>query len=323
MNFDEILLWSNGSALHSRILEDLRSAPRVSRRCLWRGTINCIMQGYGTSGEAKHIARERQVPNIDERPLLPDSNDRGVPEVKKSDSWTSAVKESVKRKLVFWKDRILTLLKSFILSGCIDCQFVRLRWLVFWQRSLQGNGTIWRIRGFLVSIGWHDEQTAAKSWFLDESPYSIVWYYTIFCCGAAVLLPYSPFCLAVGYIFGVGQGVLIQMGAILLSSATCFAFGRYAFKDSVSIWKYTIFYAFGWSKFSQVQKWLSSHKIWMTLLRLIAKDWKEAGKVNLLMCFMPVPYGAHIYLFAISSVPFEQFIAFAMIGMMPYTFLGM
>ncbi len=61
----------------------------------------------------------------------------------------------------------------------------------------------------------------------------------------------------------------------------------------------------------------------MTLLKLIAKDWKEAGKVNLLMCFMPVPYGAHIYLFAISSVPFDQFIAFAMIGMMPYTLLGM
>eukprot|EP00291_Cryptomonas_curvata_P021512 CAMPEP_0172169556 /NCGR_PEP_ID=MMETSP1050-20130122/10769_1 /TAXON_ID=233186 /ORGANISM="Cryptomonas curvata, Strain CCAP979/52" /LENGTH=142 /DNA_ID=CAMNT_0012840623 /DNA_START=721 /DNA_END=1149 /DNA_ORIENTATION=+ len=61
----------------------------------------------------------------------------------------------------------------------------------------------------------------------------------------------------------------------------------------------------------------------MTLLKLIAKDWKEAGKVNLLMCFMPVPYGAHIYLFAISSVPFEQFIAFAMIGMMPYTFLDL
>jgi uncharacterized membrane protein YdjX (TVP38/TMEM64 family) len=61
----------------------------------------------------------------------------------------------------------------------------------------------------------------------------------------------------------------------------------------------------------------------MTLLNLISRDWKEAGKVNLLMCFMPIPYGAHIYLFAISSVPFEQFIAFAMMGMMPYTFLGM
>ena len=59
-----------------------------------------------------------------------------------------------------------------------------------------------------------------------------------------------------------------------------------------------------------------------TLLKLISKNWKEAGKVNLLMCFMPIPYGAHIYLFAISSVPLEQFVAFSMIGMMPYTFLG-
>ena len=76
-------------------------------------------------------------------------------------------------------------------------------------------------------------QTAARSWFLEESPYSIVWYYALFCLGSAVLLPYSPFCLAIGYIFGVGQGVLIQMGAILLSSVSCFTIGRYLLKNSV------------------------------------------------------------------------------------------
>jgi hypothetical protein len=194
------------------------------------------MHGYGTSGETIHSARERQVPNIDESPLLPDSNERRIPEVKKFESWTNAVKDSVKRKLNFWKDRILTLLKSplFYLGVLIVGSFAFAGWYfgnVVFRETVRRD-----ICAFSVSPD-SNEQTAAKSWFLDESPYSIAWYYTIFCCGAAVLLPYSPFCLAVGYIFGVGQGVLIQMGAILLSSATCFAFGRYAFKDSVSLWQ--------------------------------------------------------------------------------------
>jgi hypothetical protein len=88
------------------------------------------MQGYGTSGEAKHSTRERQVPNIEDHPLLPDSNDRRIPEVKKNESFTNAVKESVKRKLVFWKDRILTLLKSplFYLGVLIVSSFAFAGW---------------------------------------------------------------------------------------------------------------------------------------------------------------------------------------------------
>ncbi len=196
------------------------------------------MHGYGTAGEAKHSTRENQVPNLDERPLLPDSNDRRIPEVKKINSWTNVIQESVKRKLAFWKGRIITLLKSplFYLGVLIVGSFAFAGWYfgnVVFRETVQCN--VLSIFFRLMTYVDTNEQTAAKSWFLEESPYSIAWYYTIFCFGAAVLLPYSPFCLAVGYIFGVGQGVLIQMGAILLSSATCFAFGRYAFKTSVSI----------------------------------------------------------------------------------------
>jgi hypothetical protein len=47
--------------------------------------------------------------------------------------------------------------------------------------------------------------TEAKSWFLDELPYSLVIYYLIFCFCAMVLIPYGPFCIAIGYIFGLGE----------------------------------------------------------------------------------------------------------------------
>jgi hypothetical protein len=47
--------------------------------------------------------------------------------------------------------------------------------------------------------------TEAKSWFLDELPYSLVIYYLVFCFCAMVLIPYGPFCIAIGYIFGLGE----------------------------------------------------------------------------------------------------------------------
>jgi hypothetical protein len=41
---------------------------------------------------------------------------------------------------------------------------------------------------------------------------------------------------------------------------------------------------------------------------MLATDWQEAAKINVLLCFMPIPYGSHGYLFALSDVPFFQFV---------------
>ena len=59
-------------------------------------------------------------------------------------------------------------------------------------------------------------------------------YYVVFVACSIVFIPYGPFCIAIGFIFGVYWGFLIQMGAILLSSAVLFVIGRYLFKDYVS-----------------------------------------------------------------------------------------
>ena len=68
----------------------------------------------------------------------------------------------------------------------------------------------------------------------QELPWSLVVYYIVFVACAMVFIPYGPFCIAMGFIFGVYWGFLIQMGAIFVSSATLFIIGRYLFKDYVS-----------------------------------------------------------------------------------------
>ena len=39
----------------------------------------------------------------------------------------------------------------------------------------------------------------------------------------------------------------------------------------------------------------------------------QAAKINVIMCYMPVPYGLHPYFFSLSTVPFDQFVIVFMI----------
>ena len=75
---------------------------------------------------------------------------------------------------------------------------------------------------------------AGKDFFREELPWSLIVYYVVFVACSIVFIPYGPFCIAIGFIFGVYWGFLIQMGAIFLSSAMLFIIGRYLFKDYVS-----------------------------------------------------------------------------------------
>lgn len=165
----------------------------------------------------------------------------------------------------------------------------------------------------VIALGWYCGNaifsifTEAKSWFLDELPYSLVIYYLIFCFCAMVLIPYGPFCIAIGYIFGLAWGLVIQMLAIFLSASLLFFVGRYTFKDKVD----------------QFISKSEGSRVWKGLMKYMGNDWKEAAKINILLCFMPVPYGSHPYLFALSTVPFEQFVAFFMLGMIPNTILNL
>ena len=91
-----------------------------------------------------------------------------------------------------------------------------------------------------VTQGWYfgnqifNAIIAGKDFFREELPWSLIVYYVVFVGCSIVFIPYGPFCIAIGFIFGVYWGFLIQMGAILFSSAVLFIIGRYLFKDYVS-----------------------------------------------------------------------------------------
>jgi len=87
----------------------------------------------------------------------------------------------------------------------------------------------------------------------QELPWSLVVYYIVFIACAMVFIPYGPFCIAMGFIFGVYWGFLIQMGAIFVSSATLFIVGRYLFKDYVSSLTLLSFLAYSASERASVR----------------------------------------------------------------------
>jgi hypothetical protein len=43
---------------------------------------------------------------------------------------------------------------------------------------------------------------AGKDFFREELPWSLVVYYIVFVACAIVFIPYGPFCIAIGFIFG-------------------------------------------------------------------------------------------------------------------------
>ncbi|KAJ1494758.1 hypothetical protein T484DRAFT_1926716 [Baffinella frigidus] len=147
----------------------------------------------------------------------------------------------------------------------------------------------------------------AKAWFISDLPVSLVLYYIVFVISAMCLIPYGPFCIAMGFIYGFFWGFLIQMVGVFVSSAVLYGVGRTILKEKVH----------------EIISRSEGSSVWKGLLKFINKDWREAAKINVLLCFMPVPYGSHPYLFSLSDVPFEQFVLFFMMGMVPNTILNL
>lgn len=77
------------------------------------------------------------------------------------------------------------------------------------------------------------EITAAKDWFRAGSPLTILFYVACMTCWCVVLMPYGPLCIAVGFIFGFYQGLLIQLVALVVSNAALYAVGRHMLRDYV------------------------------------------------------------------------------------------
>mmetsp|Transcript_26243 Transcript_26243/g.62145 ORF Transcript_26243/g.62145 Transcript_26243/m.62145 type:complete len:369 (+) Transcript_26243:299-1405(+) len=145
---------------------------------------------------------------------------------------------------------------------------------------------------------------ASKQWFLDNKPLSVPWYCIMFSVASAAFMPYGPFCISIGYIFGIGVGFAVQSLAIFVSSAFIYVIGRLFLRK-------------------RVDAWLSQYRLWRAIMDTVGRDHLEAAKINILMCFIPMPYGTHAYLFSISRCAFWNFVSVFELGMVGHTFLNL
>lgn len=57
----------------------------------------------------------------------------------------------------------------------------------------------------------------------------------MFSVASAAFMPYGPFCISIGYIFGIGVGFAVQSLAIFVSSAFIYVIGRLFLRKRVSL----------------------------------------------------------------------------------------
>lgn len=146
--------------------------------------------------------------------------------------------------------------------------------------------------------------------FLRAQPLSLLGYFAIFTVMSVFFMPYAPFCIAIGFVFGISMGLAIEMLNILISSSFIFVLSRYLIKKRVE-------------EMIGRSEGHTAHTLWRGLIAYMGRDWREAAKINLLLCFIPMPYGMNRYLFSLTNVPFVQYNLFFMIGMVPNTVLNL
>lgn len=161
------------------------------------------------------------------------------------------------------------------------------------------------LSGSVLGVYIWQALTDARGWFLHQFWLGALLYVALFSLAAVLLLPFSPFCMAIGYIWGVPTGFAVQSAGILVSSAVVFVISRGCLK-------------------SRVDAWLSeTNGQWKDTLDRIGADLWECSRLNLLLCFIPMPYGTHAYVFGLSECPFWCFVVVFQVGMTGHTFLNL
>ncbi|KAJ1481001.1 hypothetical protein T484DRAFT_1809021 [Baffinella frigidus] len=153
--------------------------------------------------------------------------------------------------------------------------------------------------GLALTPALFTEVVSCKQWFIEGGAQGVF---------MAALLPYAPFCIACGYVWGFTGGMLVQTLAILLSSGCIYGIGR--------VMKHSLPLA------------VRRNREWTKLLLEIDHDWRKAAKINLLLCFIPMPYGklppwTHAYIFALSEHAFLTFVVVFEFGMIGHTLLNL
>jgi uncharacterized membrane protein YdjX (TVP38/TMEM64 family) len=157
--------------------------------------------------------------------------------------------------------------------------------------------------GVALSPTLFERVISCKHWFIEEGVNGVLYFSLIFSFGMVVILPYTPFCVACGYIWGLRNGILVQTFAIFLSSGFIYGIG-------------------GLVK-HYIPMTVIQNREWTKLLNEIDEDWRRGAKINLLFCFIPMPYGTHAYIFALSNHAFLTYVIVFELGMVGHTLLNL
>ena len=146
-----------------------------------------------------------------------------------------------------------------------------------------------------------------KQWFISSHLRGVLCFTMMFSVAMASMLPYTPFCIATGYVWGFTDGMLVQLLAIFTSSGFIYGLGRglklVSPTTAASSWEW--------------------NREWTNLVPEIDRNWRHAAKLNFLLCFVPMPYGVHVYIFALSQHPFLVFTTVFEIGMIGHMILNL
>jgi uncharacterized membrane protein YdjX (TVP38/TMEM64 family) len=161
--------------------------------------------------------------------------------------------------------------------------------------------------GFALSPTLFAKVVSCKQWFIEGGLQGVLYFTMMFSASMATLLPYTPFCIATGYIWGFSRGLVVQFLAVFVSSGFIYGIGRALVVLSPT---------------TAVSSW-TWHQEWMNLIPEIDRDWRNAAKLNFLLCYIPMPYGVHAYIFALSKHAFVTFVAVFEVGMIGHMILNL
>ena len=130
-----------------------------------------------------------------------------------------------------------------------------------------------------------------NSEMIKGNPVSFLAVYTLlFSLGMLFLMPFTPFCIVCGFIYGMWDGIWVQVFCISVSSAL-------------------IFYCVSYTGKAQIRDSLKHRceKYVIALEKIQGDRWKNA-QLNFILCLIPMPYGVHVYIFALFDSPFTLFL---------------
>lgn len=134
-----------------------------------------------------------------------------------------------------------------------------------------------------------------RQYVVELGPLGMLIFAGVLAVGVLAALPAAPFMIVAGMVFGFGWGLAAGLLGAGIGGALGFLIGRYLARDAVA-------------------KSLGNHPKFQAIDAAIGNEgWKIVGLLR--MC--PLPFGLSNYIYGLTSVKFEQYMAATVVGILP------